>query len=719
MTTTSKERIFLQSPAESNLIILKSTTPSTSVLFDDMYLLGRSNNAFTLRSATNGTVLQATTTQESGFRNVIHAYSNVTVDSNVNVQGTFFTNVGNMGRVLIQDTTNTPSTLLLNVKNYANQDKLTLNALGIGYMAGSLGIGTPAPQEALHVAANARVGGRLYASNLAVSYIEAEQDAIAVTSDMDVFGRLNVYGPFELNTTVTMTDLIVHNTIETASLAINNAFSPMSNLFQMDGTILQTLVDRYGAISITDIATGDPRIKIENNAYVGIGTGSPLHPLHVHCDFADPTTLMGIYNHNLPIMLVNNDGGLMIGTSNVDDRYVVNVEGDAKITCVHTDCVEGLSGTVSFCNSIVTDVDRLTTCNMDVQSLNVEHMVANYMMTSNWEILGMHCFDSNTHGLSEFHIWTSNLLFTGRQVFLDETYVDVYNQPFDPAVDGKLRIHVPERSDGGISRGINVFGDGNTSIQVMSTNNAPYFEMANLTTGMLTSIDSITNNYYLQRNNGTLRNIEIQPDDLMRFSGGNVRITKEGYMGIRTGATPTTPCEINGITHIRNETGGSVLFVKASGTNQSVGIGTTNALFNLHVAGNMYCRDAASFGGAMTVVGRITTNESVVSTSDRAVKTDLEAIPDALAKVCALTGYTYTRTDAPDARREAGLVAQEVAPVLPEVVVPAPDEGGHMAVAYGNMAALWVEAFKEMNAKIEALSAEVAELRAAASFVHQ
>jgi hypothetical protein len=100
---------------------------------------------------------------------------------------------------------------------------------------------------------------------------------------------------------------------------------------------------------------------------------------------------------------------------------------------------------------------------------------------------------------------------------------------------------------------------------------------------------------------------------------------------------------------------------------------------------------------------------SFVSTSDRNVKTNLAPITDALDKIQQLTGYTYDRTDTQ--RHEAGLVAQEVIQVLPEVV--SKDDRDMYTIAYGNMAGLFVEALKEMKQEIMALKQELASLKSA------
>ena len=84
--------------------------------------------------------------------------------------------------------------------------------------------------------------------------------------------------------------------------------------------------------------------------------------------------------------------------------------------------------------------------------------------------------------------------------------------------------------------------------------------------------------------------------------------------------------------------------------------------------------------------------------------------------MCQLNGYTYDRTDykvdpetgdMPETR-QAGVVAQEVEKVLPEVVS---GEEGNKAVAYGNMVALLIEAIKEQQTQSEARAAEIKSLK--------
>jgi hypothetical protein len=100
-------------------------------------------------------------------------------------------------------------------------------------------------------------------------------------------------------------------------------------------------------------------------------------------------------------------------------------------------------------------------------------------------------------------------------------------------------------------------------------------------------------------------------------------------------------------------------------------------------------------------------NGNVTAYSDIRIKENIEQIPDALSKVHAIRGITYDRIDSNDGRR-AGVVAQEVEAVLPEVVRESKD--GIKSVDYGNMVGLLIEALKEADEKIEHLTKRIEEI---------
>jgi hypothetical protein len=124
-------------------------------------------------------------------------------------------------------------------------------------------------------------------------------------------------------------------------------------------------------------------------------------------------------------------------------------------------------------------------------------------------------------------------------------------------------------------------------------------------------------------------------------------------------------------------------------SNVFVGIGISNPSFPLHVVGS-------------ATNANIFTNGDITAFSDARAKTDLKVINNALDKVRQINGYTYARMEAPEGRRMAGVVAQEVEKVLPEVIYM--DDKGYMSVAYANMVSLLIEAVHELERKVDALT---------------
>jgi len=108
-----------------------------------------------------------------------------------------------------------------------------------------------------------------------------------------------------------------------------------------------------------------------------------------------------------------------------------------------------------------------------------------------------------------------------------------------------------------------------------------------------------------------------------------------------------------------------------------------------------------SFTGSISVSGSITATGDITAYSDARLKADIETIADALDRVRALRGVTFTRRDT--GSRGIGLVAQELAPIVPEAVMTHDD--GLMSVAYGNLVGVLIEAVKELADKVDRLEA--------------
>jgi hypothetical protein len=100
--------------------------------------------------------------------------------------------------------------------------------------------------------------------------------------------------------------------------------------------------------------------------------------------------------------------------------------------------------------------------------------------------------------------------------------------------------------------------------------------------------------------------------------------------------------------------------------------------------------------GNLTIAGTLTQN------SDARAKTDVAPLAGVVEKLARMRGVTYRFKDgtaAPEGRH-IGLLAQEVREAFPELV--AEDSEGKLSVAYGNFAAVLLEAVKEQQATIDA-----------------
>ena len=121
--------------------------------------------------------------------------------------------------------------------------------------------------------------------------------------------------------------------------------------------------------------------------------------------------------------------------------------------------------------------------------------------------------------------------------------------------------------------------------------------------------------------------------------------------------------------------------------------------------------------GGLGVSGAINAGADVTAyaTSDSRLKTNIENIPDALAKVNLLNGVTYNWNDLAHevehkdtSVKEVGVLAQQVNDVLPEVINIR--DNGYMAVRYEKMVPLLIEAIKELTEQNRQLAQRLSDL---------
>ena len=109
------------------------------------------------------------------------------------------------------------------------------------------------------------------------------------------------------------------------------------------------------------------------------------------------------------------------------------------------------------------------------------------------------------------------------------------------------------------------------------------------------------------------------------------------------------------------------------------------------------------------------------NTSDARIKENVVPVTNALAKVLQLNGIYFNYIENPTLGRQIGFIAQDVEPILPEIVTrqklvsvvdgrPVQSEDDYLYVAYGPVVALLVNALKEMDTTLKSLDARLTAL---------
>lgn len=144
----------------------------------------------------------------------------------------------------------------------------------------------------------------------------------------------------------------------------------------------------------------------------------------------------------------------------------------------------------------------------------------------------------------------------------------------------------------------------------------------------------------------------------------------------------------------------------SSGT---LGAGRLPYTMNQSVATNSDVQfDSIGVGTAATgTTGEIIATGDITSwySSDERLKNNIQTITNSLEKVTQLDGVTFNWNELAEGKdvnvREAGVIAQQVQKVLPEVVTER--DTGYLAVRYEKLVPLLIEAIKELKAEVDAL----------------
>jgi hypothetical protein len=175
-------------------------------------------------------------------------------------------------------------------------------------------------------------------------------------------------------------------------------------------------------------------------------------------------------------------------------------------------------------------------------------------------------------------------------------------------------------------------------------------------------------------------------------------VLKNGNLGITTN-TPETKLQVTGGSDAGlNHAGGFVLLGETSGMNLVM---DTNEIMvrNNGVAAPLYLQND---GGQVAVGG------SIVHSSDRRLKRDIETLPYGLNEVLQLAPKQYFwKNRGEQTHKSLGLIAQEVQPIISELVHTANDENQTLSVSYTELIPVLINAIQEQQEIINSLQSTV------------
>jgi hypothetical protein len=119
---------------------------------------------------------------------------------------------------------------------------------------------------------------------------------------------------------------------------------------------------------------------------------------------------------------------------------------------------------------------------------------------------------------------------------------------------------------------------------------------------------------------------------------------------------------------------------------------------DVKIEGNMEIKSNINAEGFISTDRYVEAKQGVRNISDSRVKYDIKKIDNALNKIKLLTGYTFKRNDL-NGINDTGLLAQDVKPILPEVVNE--NSEGILSIEYAKMMGLIIESIKELSDKID------------------
>jgi hypothetical protein len=152
--------------------------------------------------------------------------------------------------------------------------------------------------------------------------------------------------------------------------------------------------------------------------------------------------------------------------------------------------------------------------------------------------------------------------------------------------------------------------------------------------------------------------------------------------------------------------------MRIDGATGNIGVGTSVVTEKLMVAGNVVpsADNTHSLGTSGLRWTDVFAVSGSVNTSDRRLKENIQDIAHGLDEITALRPVSYTQKDSPGRGTKLGLIAQEVLPVIEEVVHVGDDEDQTLGLYYSDLIPVLIKAVQEQQQIIEQYEGNVSAL---------
>jgi hypothetical protein len=212
-----------------------------------------------------------------------------------------------------------------------------------------------------------------------------------------------------------------------------------------------------------------------------------------------------------------------------------------------------------------------------------------------------------------------------------------------------------------------------------------------------------------------------EPADTTNPPDYQMFISDQGSVGIGT-ITPSSKLHVVGTgTGVLGESSTNAGVVGSSGSNYGV-IGTANNGHGVRGASNsgfgVYAESSSGYGVfalsssnyAGFFQGNVHATGTITQNSDVRLKHNVANLDYGLREVLRLRPVTWSWTDRPDRGRQLGLIAQEIEPVIPELVARGKDEAQTLGLNYIGLVPVVIKAIQEQQATIQDQQATIGRL---------